>query len=88
MIHFVLTSNIERVTLIQPQHKGDAFKNKARGLCLNCISEQEYDLTKPVNKRDLIHALEAVNSKVDTLILSSRKKPNKAKVITKKPENR
>ena len=36
----------------------------------------------------LIHALEAFKSKVEALTLSSRKKPNKAKVTTKKPQNR
>ena len=40
----------ESVTLIQPQHKGGAFKGPARGQCLNCIDEQEYDLTVPVNR--------------------------------------
>ena len=41
----------ESVTIIQPQHKGGAFKGIARGLCLNCMDEREYDLTVPVNKR-------------------------------------
>ena len=31
------------------------------------MDEQEYDLTVPVNKRDLIHALEAVKPKGETL---------------------
>jgi len=57
----------ENVTLIQSQHKGGAFKGPARGQCLNCMDEQEYDLTVPVNKRDLIHALEAVKPKGETL---------------------
>ncbi len=26
-----------------------AFKGPARGQCLNCMDEQEYDLTAPVN---------------------------------------
>jgi len=47
----------ESVTLIQPQHKGGAFKGPAKSQCLNCMDEQEYDLTVPVNRRDLIHAL-------------------------------
>jgi len=47
----------ESVTLIQPQYKGGAFKGPARGQCLNCRDEQEYDLTVPVNREDLIHAL-------------------------------
>jgi len=34
----------------RPQHKGEAFKGPARGQCLNCMDEQEYDLTVPVNK--------------------------------------
>jgi len=46
----------ESVTLIQPQHKGGAFKGPARGQCLNCMDEQEYDLTMPVNKEDLLYA--------------------------------
>ncbi len=37
------------VTLIQPQHKGGAFKGPAKGQCLNCMDEQEYNLTVPVN---------------------------------------
>jgi hypothetical protein len=37
----------ESVTLIQPQHKGGAFKGPAKGHCLNCMDEQEYDLTVP-----------------------------------------
>jgi hypothetical protein len=49
----------KNVTLIQPQHKGGAFKGPAKAQCLNCMDEQEYDLTVPVNKRDLIHALVA-----------------------------
>jgi len=47
----------ESVTLIQPQHKGGALKGPAKGQCLVCMDEQEYDLTVPVNRRDLIHAL-------------------------------
>jgi len=39
------------VTVIQPQHKGGAFKGSARGEYLNCIDEREYDLTKLVNGR-------------------------------------
>jgi len=49
----------ESVTLIQPQHKGGAFKGPARGQCLNCMDEQEYDLTVPANRRDLIHVVDA-----------------------------
>jgi len=44
---------------IEPQHKGGAFKGPARGQCLNCMDEQEYDLTVPANRRDLIHGLVA-----------------------------
>jgi len=51
------------VTLIQPQHKGGAFKGKARGQCLNCMDEQDYDLTVPTNKRDLIYALKSSRPK-------------------------
>jgi hypothetical protein len=57
----------ESVTLIQPQHRGGAFKGPAKGQCLNCMDEQEYDLRVPVNRRDLIHALEAVKPKGETL---------------------
>jgi len=42
----------ESVTLIQPQHKGGAFKGPAKGQCFNCMEEQEYDLTVPINKED------------------------------------
>jgi len=45
----------ENVTLIQPQHKGGAFKGTAKGQCLNCMDEQEYDLTVPANREDLIN---------------------------------
>jgi hypothetical protein len=31
------------------------------------MDEQEYDLTVPVNRRDLIHAIEAVKPKTETL---------------------
>ncbi len=37
----------ESVTLIQPQYKGGAFKGPAKGKCLICMDEQEYDLTIP-----------------------------------------
>ena len=42
----------ESLTLIQPQHKGGAFKGPAKGQCLNCMDAQEYDLTVPINKED------------------------------------
>ncbi len=45
----------ESVTLIQPQHKGGAFKGPARGQCMNCMDEQEHDLTIPANREDLIN---------------------------------
>ncbi len=32
------------------------------------MEEQKYDLRVPVNKRDLIHVIEAVKSKAETLI--------------------
>jgi hypothetical protein len=32
-------------------HKGGAFKGKAKSRCLNCMDEQQYDLTVPVNGR-------------------------------------
>jgi len=54
----------ESVTLIQPQHKGGAFKGSAKGQCLNCMDEQEYDLTVPVNR---MTALEVVKPKAETL---------------------
>ena len=57
----------ESVTLIQPQHKGGALKGLAKGQCLNCMDEQEYDLTVPVNRGDLIHVIEAVKPKAKTL---------------------
>ena len=61
----------ESVTLIQLQHKGGAFKGPARGQCLSCMDEQEYDLTVPVNRRDLIHAIEAVTPKADVRLTAS-----------------
>ena len=57
----------ESVTLVQPQHKGGAFKGPARGHCLNCMDEQEYDLTVPINRRDLINVIEAVTPKARKL---------------------
>ena len=45
----------ESVTLIQPQHKDGAFKGPAKSQCLNCMDEQEYDLTVPAYRRDLIN---------------------------------
>ena len=51
---------------IQPQHKGGALKGPAKGQCLNCMDEQEYDLTVPVNRGDLIRVkktITAVNAK-------------------------
>ncbi len=52
---------------IQPQHKGGAFKGPARGQCLNCEEEQEYDLTKPVNRRGFLYVIEDVTPKGETL---------------------
>jgi len=48
----------ESVTLIQSQHKGGAFKGPARGQCLNCMDEQEYDLTQPANRREVLKRIE------------------------------
>ncbi len=45
----------ESLTLIQPQYKDGAFKGPAKGQCLNCMDEQEYDLTIPTNMECLIH---------------------------------
>ncbi len=42
----------ESVRLIQPQHKGGGFKGPAKGQCLNCMDELEYDLRVPANRRD------------------------------------
>ncbi len=53
----------ESVTLIQPQHKGGAFKEPARGQCLNCMDEQEYDLTVPANRREVLKQIEEVVEK-------------------------
>jgi len=57
----------ESVTLIQPQYKGGAFKGPARGQCLNCMEEHVYDLTQPANKGDLIHVIEDITPKAETL---------------------
>ncbi len=37
------------------------------GQCLNCMDEQEYDLTVPANRKDLINVIEAVKPKTETL---------------------
>jgi len=50
------TRCFESVTLIQPQQKGGPLKGLARAHCLNCMDEQEYDLTVPANKEDIINA--------------------------------
>jgi len=67
----------ESVTLIQPQYKDGALKGLARGQCLNCMDEQEYDLTKPANREDLIHVIEAVTPKADVRLtaLIGRNRP-------------
>ncbi len=57
----------ESVTLIQPLDKGGAFNGPAKGQCLNRMDEQEYDLTVPANRRDLIHVIEAVTPNAETL---------------------
>ena len=59
------------MTLIQAQHKGGAFKGPAKGQCLNCRDEQEYDLTVPVNREDLINVIEAVTPKADVRLTAS-----------------
>jgi len=61
----------ESVTLIQSQHKGGAFKGPAMSQCLNCMDEQEYDLTVSANKRDLINVIEAVTHKADGRLTAS-----------------
>ena len=47
----------ESMTLIQLQHKGGAFKGSAKGQCLNCMDEQEYDLMVPANKREVLRRI-------------------------------
>ncbi len=42
----------ESVTLIQ-QHKGGALKGPAKGHCLNCMDEQEYDLKVPTTQEKM-----------------------------------
>ena len=54
----------ESVTLIQPQHKGGPFKGPAKGQCLSCMDEQEYDMSVPVNGKE---ALKSVTPKAETL---------------------
>ncbi len=68
------------MTLIPPQHKGGAFKGPAKGQCLNCMDEQEYDLTVPANRRDLINVIEAVTPKADVHLTDSigRNRPRAA----------
>ena len=52
------------VTLIQQQHQDGALKGPARGQCLNCMDEQEYDLTVPVNRREILKRIEKVVERV------------------------
>jgi len=47
--------------------KRQRSRGPARGQCLNCMDEQEYDLTVAANRRDLIHVIEAVTPKAKTL---------------------
>jgi hypothetical protein len=54
----------ESVTLIQLQHKDGAFKGLAKAHCLNCMEEQEYNLTVPANRAA---TLEVVTPKAETL---------------------
>ncbi len=39
----------------------------SKGKRTNCMDEQEYDLTVPANRRDLIHVIEAVTPRAETL---------------------
>ncbi len=44
---------------------------KYMGQCLSCKDEQEYDLTIPANRRDLINVIEAVTPKADVRLTVS-----------------
>ena len=43
----------ESMTLIQPQYKEASLKDQRGRVRLNCMDEQEYDLTVPANKEVL-----------------------------------
>jgi len=43
----------------------------SKGKRTNCMDEQEYDLTKPVNRKDLINVIEAVTPKADVHLTAS-----------------
>ncbi len=43
----------------------------SKGKRTNCMDEQEYDLTVPVNRRDLIHVIEVVTAKADVRLTAS-----------------
>ena len=47
---------------------------------MNCIDEQEYDLTIPANRRDFINVIEAVTPKADVHLTASigRNRPRAA----------
>ena len=53
------------------------FRSPAKGQCLNCMDEQEYDLTVPANRKDLINVIEAVTPKADVRLthLIGRNRP-------------
>ncbi len=51
--------------------QGWSLKRPARGQCQNCMDEQEYDLTVPANRRDLINVIEAVTPKADVRLTAS-----------------
>jgi len=59
---------MERYDLIPPE---EVIARLAKGRCLNCMEEQEYDLRVPVNRRDLIHAIEVVTAKADVHLTAS-----------------
>jgi len=47
------------------------FANTILGQHLNCVDEQEYNLTVPVNRKDLKNVIEAVTPKADVRLTAS-----------------
>jgi len=54
-----------------PENGYCEYDFSAKGQCLNCMDGQEYDLTVPANRRDLIHAIEIVTPKADVRLTAN-----------------
>jgi len=55
-----MTPEIHRSGTHLETKRSEAFKRPAKGQCLNCMDEQEYDLTVPVNRREVLKRIDKV----------------------------